>query len=135
MATYTNYKNLQVWQLAVDFTQSVYEHTKDFPKHELYGLANQLRRSAISVASNLAEGSTRNSDKDFVRFVNIAKASLAEVETQLIIAHRLSYISDATLDQMQKDIVAIDKMLFSLRRALNERILKEVQAAKQVADA
>jgi four helix bundle protein len=86
-----SYKDLIVWQKAVDLTVEIYNLTKDFPTAEQYGLTSQMRRAAVSIASNIAEGKTRRTQKDFHNFLGIAFASAAELETQLIIAKRLSY--------------------------------------------
>lgn len=83
---------MEVWRDAVSLVHLVYEMTQGFPAEERYGLISQMRRSAISVPSNIAEGAARGSDKDFLRFLYIARGSLAELETQMIIATQLSYI-------------------------------------------
>jgi len=84
-----SYKDLIVWQKAMDLVEMVYQVTRSFPKDELYGLTNQLRRAAVSVPSNIAEGQAHNSTAEFRNFLSIAHGSLAEVETQLLIAERL----------------------------------------------
>ncbi|MCB9082604.1 MAG: four helix bundle protein, partial [Lewinellaceae bacterium] len=89
-----NHKDLDAWKISMELVQWIYEVTRDFPNQELYGLTNQLRRSAVSIPSNIAEGAARNSDKDFLRFLYIALGSLAEVETQLIIAINLGYLNE-----------------------------------------
>jgi len=81
-----DYKELKVWQEAIDLVESIYRLIQHFPKEEFFVLCNQIRRSVISIASNIAEGSNRNSDKEFVQFLYIALGSAAELETQLIIA-------------------------------------------------
>ena len=80
------YRDLKVWELGVELAREVYRVTGDFPKDELYGLTNQLRRAAVSIPSNIAEGHARKTQKELSRYLNIAKGSLAELETQLIIA-------------------------------------------------
>jgi len=87
-----NHKDLEAWKTAMDLVQAIYEISRDFPAHEQYGLTSQIRPSAISIPSNIAEGAARNSDKDFVRFLYVSLGSLAEMETQLIIAGRLTYV-------------------------------------------
>ena len=86
-----SYKDLIVWQKAVDLTEAVYNLTSDFPVSEQYGLTSQMRRAAVSIASNIAEGKTRRTQKDFHNFLGIAFASGAELETQVVIAKRLGY--------------------------------------------
>jgi four helix bundle protein len=87
------HKDLLVWQKAVDLVLDVYKITQSFPKEEGYGLTSQIRRAAISVPSNLAEGAARQTKKEFQQFIYIAMGSVAELETQLIIADRLGYLN------------------------------------------
>ncbi|MEM8944614.1 MAG: four helix bundle protein [Planctomycetota bacterium] len=94
------YQDLKVWQVGVDLSVQIYRVTKDFPKEELYGLTSQIRRAGISIPSNIAEGHARKSQKELSRFLDIAKGSLAEVETQLIIARRLGYLDQAKTDEL-----------------------------------
>lgn len=91
-----NHKDLKVWKKSVDLVDNIYRITESFPNKEIYGLTNQLRRSAVSIPSNIAEGAARGSKKEFIQFLYIALGSLAEVETQMIIASRLGYLN--TLD-------------------------------------
>ena len=87
------YKKLKVWQKAMQLVVQVYKATKNFPKHEQYGLISQLRRSVVSIPSNIAEGHGRNSDKEIVRFLDIARGSIFELDTQLEISRQLSYLN------------------------------------------
>lgn len=89
-----NHKDLDVWKQAIVFVEKIYKLTGIFPKEELYGLSLQIRRAAVSIASNISEGAARNSKKEFLNFLNYGLGSLAEVETQLIIAERLGYIKN-----------------------------------------
>jgi|SRR5690242_12705169 four helix bundle protein len=91
--TRSSFRDLRVWKDAIALTTSVYKFTANFPRHELYGLSQQIRRAAVSVPSNIAEGKGRYSDRDFVRFLLVARGSLLELETQLIIAQELGYLS------------------------------------------
>ena len=86
------HKKLKAWQGAMDLCMTIYEMTEGFPKHELYGLDSQMRRAAVSIPCNIAEGSARSSGKESVQFYNIARASLSELDTQVEIAKRLMYI-------------------------------------------
>ncbi len=88
-----NFKDLRIWQESVKLVEEIYKMTKEFPKKELYGIVNQIRRSAISLPSNIAEGFVRYHNKEFKQFLFIALASSAEVETQLIISNKLKYIT------------------------------------------
>jgi four helix bundle protein len=92
----SSYHDLRVWQHAIQLALSVYRATEAFPKHELYGLSQQMRRAAVCVASNIAEGKGRNTDKEFRQFLFNARGSLLELETQLLIAHELSYVPKHT---------------------------------------
>jgi four helix bundle protein len=86
------YSDLEVWQAAMDLAEDVYRTTKAFPKEELYTLTSQLRRAAVSVPSNIAEGKGRSSEKDLIQFLNYSRGSLFEIETQIALARRLGYI-------------------------------------------
>jgi four helix bundle protein len=89
----TAFANLEVWEKSVDLVSSIYKITKAFPKEELYTLTSQIRRAAISIPSNISEGRAKRSTKEFIRFVNIASGSAAELETHIVIGERLGYIS------------------------------------------
>ena len=98
-----NYRDLILWQKAMDLVESIYRASRTFPKDELYGLTSQIRRAAVSVPSNVAEGQGRGTDAEMVRFLRIAHGSLREVETQILIAERLGYSEpDQTLKIMEK---------------------------------
>ncbi|MBX9680427.1 MAG: four helix bundle protein [Gemmataceae bacterium] len=91
----SHYKNLLVWQKAVDLVTQVYVVTRSFPREEMFGLTSQIRRCAVSVPSNIAEGQARLTNGEFRQFLGIAKGSLAELDTQLIIAENLGYLKEA----------------------------------------
>jgi four helix bundle protein len=88
-----SHKDLKVWQESMDLVIQIYKISEDFPKHEIYGLSSQIRRAAVSIPSNIAEGAGRSGEKEFIRFLYIALGSLSEVETQLEISQRLNYNS------------------------------------------
>jgi four helix bundle protein len=96
----------------------VYKSTKDFPKSEVYGLTSQIRRAAVSIASNIAEGSGRNTDKDFARFLDIAIGSSFELETQIEIAFLLEYIEKDIYEQLIQNCSQLQKMIYSFRKKL-----------------
>jgi four helix bundle protein len=96
----STFQDLRVWQEAMDLTVEVYRVTFEFPKHELYGLVSQMRRAAVSVPSNIAEGKGRHSDPDFVRFLLNARGSLLELQTQVLIARRLQYLSEPRASEL-----------------------------------
>ena len=112
-----SYRNLQVWQKSMEMVDLVYAATKHFPKEETYGLASQVRRCVVSVASNIAEGSQRGK-KEFIQFVVIAYGSLAEVETQIEIAFRQNYISDDERKEIFDLTAEVGRMLNGLSKSL-----------------
>lgn len=109
-----NYRDLDVWKKAMILVNHIYDSTQHFPKEELFGLATQMRRSAVSIPSNIAEGSIRGSKPDFARFVNIARGSLAELETQIIIASDRKYIQKDKYIELLKIAEDISRMLLRL---------------------
>ena len=113
-----NYRKLTVWRKAMKFVTEVYRTTKTFPPDELYGLTAQLRRAAVSLPSNLAEGYGRNSRADFRRFLQIAAGSLFEIQTQLEIAYNLEYIDRNTYNHLHELSREIDAMLAAFIRTL-----------------
>lgn len=112
MADTSYYKNLKVWQKSIDLVEKIYKITALFPKTEVYGLSDQLRRASISVASNIAEWSWRNTEADYLRFLHIAKWSALEVDTQVTIAKRLEYISDSQYSELDTMVIEIIKMIW-----------------------
>jgi four helix bundle protein len=118
MGEIKNYKDLKVWQQGRLLVKRIYDISRSFPDDERYGLTNQIRRAAVSIPSNLAEGHSRNSTKDYVRFISIAIGSLAEVETQLLLACDLSYCTESELQPLFKQIHELQKILHGLRRKL-----------------
>jgi four helix bundle protein len=113
-----DYKNLKFWQRAMDMAQMVFELTKDFPQEERYGLTSQLRRAAVSVPSNIAEGAGRGTNADFKRFLDIANASLNEVETQLLLAERFGLTKKENIEKICIEVDQIQKMIYSFRLQL-----------------
>jgi four helix bundle protein len=115
------HKDLSVWKRAMDMAESIYRLTGTFPLDERYGLISQMRRAAVSVPSNIAEGAARSSSPEFIRFLTIARGSLSELETQLMLVSRLemAVISDNVFDEVR----VIRQMLIALVRSLNKRKL------------
>ena len=118
--TIRSFRDLRVWQVAMDLVEQVYLLTRRFPKHELYGLASQMQRAAVSVPSNIAEGHTRAYSKEYLHHLSIARASLAELQTQLEIAIRLQYCSSEHGDQLTEQANLLGKQLTNLRKALTK---------------
>lgn len=121
-----SYRELQIWQKSRKITKDTYTVTRLFPPQEQYALANQMNRSAISITSNIAEGWGRSSTKDFLRFLYISRGSIAELETQFILANDLKYINDETLLTIEQQLTELNKMLASLITKLNQRIYKKL---------
>ena len=106
-----NYKELIVWQKSVTFVTDIYSSTKNFPKEEIYCLTNQIRRSSISIPSNIAEGHSRRSQLDYSQFLKIARGSSAELETQLLISKNLNYLNFEQFQILNEKLTEISKML------------------------
>lgn len=113
-----NFEKLDAWQKAIALADTVYDATRSFPAEERFGLTNQMRRAAVSVSSNLAEGCSRSSKQEFARFVEIATGSAFEVASQSVIAHRQGYLTDAHFSVLQTQTLEITRMLSGLRQAL-----------------
>ena len=111
-----SFRQLIVWRRAIELTFAVYAATKEFPKDELFGLTSQMRRASVSVASNIAEGHARATEGEFVQFLGIARGSLAEVQTQLVIDSGLRLASGERLELCEELSVEVSKMLDSLLR-------------------
>lgn len=113
---------LQVWQESITLVKKIYEITSRFPKEEIYSLTSQMRRAAVSIPSNIAEGAARNSDKEFLQFLYIARGSLSEVETQMIIAKELNYLKG--LEEIQPLLDKIFGLIGGLIKSLRGRVKK-----------
>jgi four helix bundle protein len=116
-----SYRDLRAWQSGMELVVMVYEISDKFPSKEMYGLTSQIRRAAVSVPSNIAEGHTRESTKEYMHHLSIAQASLAEVETQIEIAFRLKYCVQDELDKILTHSTSPGKQLYALRNALQTR--------------
>ena len=106
-----SYRDLEVWKLAISFVKDIYQATERFPANENYGLTQQIRRAAISIPSNIAEGQVRNSSREFNHFLAIALGSAAELETQLIIAKEINYLTIEGLKLLLNNLEIIMKMI------------------------
>ena len=116
-----SYRELIVWQKSMDVVELIYRATKKFPREEIYGLTSQIRRAAVSIPSNIAEGQARNSTAEFKNFLSIAQGSKAEVETQLMIAVRLEYVTQDEARPILRLLEEVSKMTASLQGKLTTR--------------
>jgi len=112
------FKDLIVWQKAIRLVTKMYFHTANFPKEEIYGISLQIRRCAISIPSNIAEGAGRKSKKDFSHFLDIAKGSSFELETQLIISNELGFLKQAEFENIHSELDEIQKMITGLQKSM-----------------
>jgi four helix bundle protein len=117
----SSYRDLQVWRRALDWAEAIYAATSKWPREERFGLTSQLRRAGISVASNIAEGAARRTTGEFIQFVGIARGSLAEAETQLLLAQRLGYLQPDDAGALLGTSDEISKMLAALAGSLAHR--------------
>ena len=114
------HKDLEVWKKSMDLVEDVYKLMKHLPENEKYGLISQIKRSSISIPSNIAEGAARASTKEFIRYLDIATGSLSELETQLLLSERLGFCS--TEENLTEEIQTIGKMLYGLRVSLRNKL-------------
>jgi len=114
-----NYRDLNVWKKAIQLVKMIYKASQNFPKSEIYGLTSQIRRAAVSVPSNVAEGQMRGTKTEFKRFLDIAKGSLAELETQVTIAKELDYIKGKVESELLEESNHIIRMLQNLKKSLS----------------
>lgn len=117
----SSYKELIVWQKSMELARLVYAATKQYPKEEIYGLTSQVRRAAVSIPSNIAEGYARKSRKEYLQFYSIAYGSTLELETQLILAHDFGYVNDDSFLSIQKLADEVSRMLHSMILKLNAK--------------
>lgn len=115
------HEKLEVWKKAVDFVVNVYQKTESFPKDERFGLTSQIRRAAVSIPANIAEGAARQSDKEFLYFLSNAQGSSSELETEFLIAHRLGYLSEEVYLDIRAALDSIGRMIFGLSRHLKRK--------------
>ena len=114
-----DHKNLEAWKKATKFITEIYRITQDFPQHELYGLTNQIRRSAVSIPANISEGCARQSDKETIQFLYISIGSIAELETELLIAQNLGYTSN--IDEIMEKLIKIRSLILGLIKYLKNK--------------
>lgn len=117
-----SHKDLNVWKNSMTLAEKIYRLTANFPKEEIYGLTSQIRRSAVSIPSNIAEGSARNSTKEFIQFLYIALGSAAELETQLILSNNLGFLTDLSI---LEDLGRVRSQLINLIKSLKGKVTSD----------
>jgi four helix bundle protein len=115
------HKKMDVWKNSMELAAEIYKVTKNFPKEELYGLTSQLRRAAVSVPSNLAEGAARTGPREFLQFITIAQGSLSEIDTQIELSNMLNFIDNKTFNDIQKRLIRVSKQLYGLKRSIKNK--------------
>ena len=116
-----DFRSLKVWQKSHQLVLEVYKNTRSFPKAEMYGLTNQLRRACISIASNISEGCGRGSDADFARFAQMSMGSASEAEYQILLSHDLTYLETPVFNKLTLDVTEIKRMLTALIKKLKAK--------------
>ncbi len=116
------HRNLDAWNKSVDFVVDVYEITKTFPAEEKFGLISQIRRASVSIPSNIAEGAGRKSEKEFLQFLSHSQGSASEVDTQLLIAFKLKFLSETDYQNLEKSLDDIGRMITGLSNHLRRKI-------------
>lgn len=123
--TVQNYRDLKVWQKSMDLVERIYQLSETFPSKQQYILISQIQRAALSVPANIAEGRSRHSQNDFIYHLNIARGSLAEVETFILIALRLNYVSEAETEKLMALANEVTRMLHGLKASLKSSVKAE----------
>ncbi|AMM40177.1 23S rRNA-associated protein [Candidatus Desulfofervidus auxilii] len=119
------HKDLEVWKRSIKLAKEIYRLTESLPKEELYGLSDQMKRAVVSIASNIAEGAARNSQKEFIQFLYIALGSASELDTQIEICKEIRFknLNEKTLDNLQNELAIISKMIYGLISNLKTKII------------
>ena len=117
-----NHKKLDVWKLGIQFALQIYKYTEQFPKTEIYALTSQLQRAAVSIPSNIAEGHSRNTDKEFIQFLYHARGSLEELRYFLLLSKSLGYVTENTFNEYEENAQTVSKMLNSLISSIRQKL-------------
>ena len=125
-----SYTDLRVWQRGMDLVEAIHVTTQSFPKHEIYGLTSQVRRAAVSIPANIAEGHSREHTKEFRNFLSMAQGSISELETELEIAARLGYLPVEQFSRLMPQVAGLAKQVRALREALAKRIAAQAKATR-----
>ncbi len=115
-----NFQNLKIWQRAMDIAEQTYRISSNFPQEEKYGLTSQIRRSAASIPSNIAEGAGRNTDGEFKQFLGIANGSANELCTQLLLSHRLNLVSEELVNPIVSNLIEVQKMNYKFIQKISK---------------
>ena len=126
----TGYRDLKVWRKSIDFAESVYLLSAEFPASERFGVTSQIRRASVSVAANIAEGAERHGEREFLHFLGIASGSLAETSTFLILAQRLGFAEPEKVRQVQAQGDEIGRMLSGLKRSLRQGMARRSRVSR-----
>lgn len=121
MTSLRDYRDLEVWKRSIELAVKIQEFSRRFPKEELYGLTSQIRRAAVSIPANIAEGAERNGTGEFMQFLGIARGSAAEVETPLILSERFGYLQSPEMQALLAEVTIIRKMLSALMKSLRSK--------------
>ncbi len=116
-----SHKDLDAWKRAIDLSAEVYRLSSSFPKEEIYGIPSQMRRASVSIASNIAEGAARRTDKDFVHFLHMALGSASELDTQIEIVNKVGYADTIAMKELQNTVGVVSKMLYGLIRSVEKK--------------
>jgi four helix bundle protein len=131
MSTIKSFRDLTVWQKSVELALALYKLTQRFPREEMYGLTSQLRRAGVSVASNIAEGFGRRSRQDYRSFLCMARGSILEIQTQLVIARELGYADASCIREAERMAEAVSRMLWSLIEKIGTRGMSAATAVRE----
>ena len=115
------HEKLEVWQRAIDLVVRIYKMTESFPKEEKFGLISQIRRAAVSIPANIAEGAARQSSKEFCYFLSNAQGSVSELATEIVIARRLGYVADSRYQSDYDELTSVGRMILGLSRSVKQR--------------
>ena len=124
------HKDLRVWQQSIEMVTSIYKMTMTFPKDEIFGLVSQMRRAAVSVPSNIAEGYARGTDNEKLHFLRISSGSMSEIETQLMLSLKLGYIGQETYSELSEQITSVWKQLNALISSIKKRLSPQDQLSQ-----
>ncbi|HET7203011.1 MAG TPA: four helix bundle protein [Steroidobacteraceae bacterium] len=127
-----DHRDLLLWRKALDLTVDIHKTTKSMPRQELFGLVSQLRRASVSIPSNIAEGTARRTTKEFIHFLHIARGSLAELDTQLLLARRFGYLTEAETTNLESQVHEVGRLLNAVLAGLRRRLRRSSSALSPI---